>query len=351
MPESKSVQRLTGLDLARFLAFCGMVIVNFKIVMGVGVSTSPLDMFAIALEGRAAATFIVLAGLGLGLSSTYRDRNHTVSTTLARSAFLLAVGLLNMMIFEADIIHYYAFYFLFGVYLLTYSTKALCLLIVILNLAFMALLFIVDYEAGWDFTTFAYEGFWTPTGFIRNLFYNGWHPFIPWLGFFVLGVVLSRLPLTRTSTQIILMGLGLAALLFAETSATIAQPLLADMDPELAELATTSPLPPTPLYFLAGSGAAAMVIGLCLFIAPWLEKTGMLKLVTPAGRQTLTLYIAHILLGMGTLEELGLLGNQSIENALLAAFLFCLAATLYALLWARHFKAGPIETLMRKLAG
>jgi len=94
-----------------------------------------------------------------------------------------------------------------------------------------------------------------------------------------------------------------------------------------------------------------MVIGLCLFIAPWLEKTGMLKLVTPAGRQTLTLYIAHILLGMGTLEELGLLGNQSIENALLAAFLFCLAATLYALLWARHFKAGPIETLMRKLAG
>ena len=71
----------------------------------------------------------------------------------------------------------------------------------------------------------------------------------------------------------------------------------------------------------------------------------------PAGRQTLTLYIAHILIGMGILEAAGLLGGQSPERAVLAAAVFCLAAMVYAYVWSRAFKRGPIEFLMRKLAG
>jgi len=54
---------------------------------------------------------------------------------------------------------------------------------------------------------------------------------------------------------------------------------------------------------------------------------------------------------MGTLETLGLLGNQSALSFLVASFIFCLLATLYALLWAYYFRLGPIEMLMRKLAG
>ena len=59
--------RLEGLDLARFLAFVGMVIVNFKIAMGAETGDGVLNLLTIALEGRAAATFVVLAGIGLGL--------------------------------------------------------------------------------------------------------------------------------------------------------------------------------------------------------------------------------------------------------------------------------------------
>jgi len=50
-------------------------------------------------------------------------------------------------------------------------------------LLFPLLLLIVDYEAGWDFTTLTYTGFWTIDGFVRNLFYNGFHPVIPWFAF------------------------------------------------------------------------------------------------------------------------------------------------------------------------
>lgn len=61
--------RLEGLDLARYVAFVGMVIVNFKIAMGAEGGEGLLNLLTTALEGRAAATFVVLAGIGLGLAA------------------------------------------------------------------------------------------------------------------------------------------------------------------------------------------------------------------------------------------------------------------------------------------
>ncbi len=58
--------RIDGLDLARYLALVGMVIVNFSIVMGADNDTGWAHAFAQSLSGRAAATFVVLAGIGLG---------------------------------------------------------------------------------------------------------------------------------------------------------------------------------------------------------------------------------------------------------------------------------------------
>lgn len=61
-------------------------------------------------------------------------------------------------------------------------------------------------------------------------------------------------------------------------------------------------MPPGPAYMLTGAGAACSVIAACLWLArvrpgDWLEP------FTAAGRMTLTLYVGHILLGMGTLES------------------------------------------------
>jgi uncharacterized membrane protein YeiB len=63
-------QRIIGYDLARALAIFGMVVVNFKIVMGAEQNGPPwLTQLVGLLEGRAAATFVVLAGVGLSLLS------------------------------------------------------------------------------------------------------------------------------------------------------------------------------------------------------------------------------------------------------------------------------------------
>lgn len=342
--------RLEGLDLARFLAFVGMVIVNFKIAMGVEGGSGVLSLLTTALEGRAAATFVVLAGIGLGLAGL-KGLDQTVSVTIKRAVFLLVIGLLNMTIFDADILHYYAFYFLFGVFVLPLSSRALVGVLVGLNIAFVAMILTLNYDAGWNWDDYTYTGFWTPAGFIRNLFFNGWHPVVPWLGFLLFGIILSRMSLVKRATQWKLVLGGVIAFVAAESVSALLVTGLGPIDPELAALATTEPVPPMPLYTLAGLGAACVAVGGCLLISDRLKAMGVLRLLTPAGRQTLTLYIAHILFGMGTLEALGMLGGQTVAQAVGASLLFCFAATVYALIWARCFKRGPVEAVMRKLAG
>ena len=346
---SKS-NRLNGLDLARYVAFVGMVIVNFNVVMGAEDDMGLTGCFTKLLSGRAAATFVVLAGIGLGLASL-REQDQLITLTFKRAAFLFIVGLLNMVIFVGDILHYYAIYFLIGIFSLSLSSRKLFCLIISLNITFTIMILTLNYDAGWNWNNETYSGFWTLTGFVRNLFFNGWHPTIPWVGFFLFGIILSRISLGKKATQIKLIVGGTAAYVTAEGLSVLFIAQIAPIDPEFAQLMTTTPLPPMPLYTLAGSGAACIVIGVCLLISKKLEAVGILHVLVPAGRQTLTLYIAHILIGMGTLKALNMLGGQSATLALGSAILFSLVAGIYAFIWAKWFNRGPIETLMRKIAG
>ncbi|MBB4265421.1 DUF418 domain-containing protein [Roseospira visakhapatnamensis] len=343
--------RLDGLDVARFAAFVGMVIVNFRIAMGAEETASgPLAVLVSTLEGRAAATFVVLAGIGLGLGARREGSHATLPVTLRRAVFLLAVGLLNTLIFDADILHYYAVYFFLAVFCVAAPNRGLIGLIAAVNVIFMVMLATLTYDAGWDWTTYTYADFWTPLGFVRNLFFNGWHPVFPWFGFLLFGILLSRLRLSDARIQRRLIVLGAAALALAETVSAGLR-VWAAGDPALLEVITTGPIPPTPLYTVAGTGAAALVIGLCLLGAPRLARLGVVAVLAPAGRQTLTLYIAHILIGMGTLEALGLLGGQPLPVALGAAAAFCALSVVYALAWSRWIGRGPVEAVMRRLAG
>ena len=352
MIEKNLAGRLDGLDLARFIAFMGMVIVNFKIAMGAeGTHDGLISLITVALEGRAAATFVVLAGIGLGLATTRSGQAQPVSVTLKRAAFLLAIGLLNSLVFDADILHYYAFYFFFGVFCLPASARALVCLILILNLTFVAMILAFNYDTGWDWTDYSYADFWTPAGFTRNLFFNGWHPVIPWLSFLLFGILIARLKLDKRSVQIRMILLGSVIFLVNEILSAFLTNMTVSANTDCVALFGTGPVPPMPLYTVAGMSVATATIGICLRISGWCQHSAILKMITPAGRQTLTLYIAHILIGMGTLEELGLLGGQSLAAAVSAALLFCILATVYAYFWSKLFKRGPIEIVKRKIAG
>src|SRR5256885_13968422 len=86
-----------------------MVFVNFKQAMHPALQEPGwLLSFFHFLEGKASATFVVLAGLGLVLATRSLEPATARLWTLRRALFLLVAGGMNLLIFPADIIHYYA---------------------------------------------------------------------------------------------------------------------------------------------------------------------------------------------------------------------------------------------------
>ena len=166
--------RIEGFDLARAVAFLGMVFVNFRVALATE-DGSPrwLTWLDTRLDGRASATFVILAGVGLSLlSRCARETGDRAAlavvrrTLFLRAAFLFVIGLLYWSIWPADILHYYGVFLAVGALLLTAPDQWLLGLASILVVLFALLLIIgVDYNAGWDWRTLTYHGFWTPRGF------------------------------------------------------------------------------------------------------------------------------------------------------------------------------------------
>ncbi len=344
-------RRLIGLDLARFVALVGMVIVNFDVVMVTRGIDQEASGIASWLAGRAAATFVVLAGIGIGLGATSKPWRQTYATNLKRVLFLLVLGLGNSLIFSADIIHYYAIYFLFAIVFLRAPSWMLWGTIASLIIGFVLLVLTLEYDTGWNWQAFEYDGFWTPSGFVRNLFFNGWHPVVPWFSFVLYGIWLSRLDLQNRSIQRKLLAGGCISFVSVTLLSGWLMQSMSRIDEGAAILFATDPVPPMPLYLIAGGSAASLAIGACLLIEPRVQSTRAHTMMIAAGRQTLTLYIAHILVGMGLLESLGMIGGQTAATAVTVSVIFCVAATLFAWGWSRKFERGPLEWLMRRLTG
>lgn len=331
--------RLIGLDIARFLAFAGMVLVNFRIAAGVTPGLDPYSQLTNAMEGRAAALFVLLAGVGFSMGRSKR------ATVLARAAVLFAFGMANMILFDADILHYYALYFLVGLAFLNAPPRMLIIGAIALVLASLAGLILLDYDRGWNWETLVYQDYWTLSGFLRHSFYNGWHPVLPWAAFFLIGMWVGQQRLTETRTQLRLAatGLGLAVAATALSWSIT--------DPELIEITALSPIPPGPLYMVAATGTALVVLSTILLLTTRARAPAPVQWMAQTGRQALTLYIAHIYIGMGTLETLGWLDGRLDPAAIfMISSGFILLSVVYALLWRRIASRGPAEALLRSIS-
>ncbi|WP_167230142.1 DUF418 domain-containing protein [Massilia rubra] len=352
-------QRILGFDLARSLAVIGMVIVNFKIVMHASTPDAPwwLAIFD-ALDGRASALFVVLAGIGLSLlSKRARESGDAAALRAARggilkrAAFLFVAGLLYVQVWPADILHYYGAYMVIGALALSWRGGAVLAAAAAMLAGFVLLAALFDYGAGWNWDTLAYAGFWTPTGFLRNLFFNGFHPVFPWAGFLLLGMALGRVDLqSPTALQRVFIG-GLAMGVAAESAMAIGALFAAPAGGIWQHLWSSGPLPPLPLYWIAAAGDAMAVIAACVWIGQRWPHARLLTPLVHTGQLALTLYIAHVVIGMGVLEALGLLNGRTLAFAIGSALVFSAAAILCAHLWRRRFALGPVESLMRRCTG
>ncbi|RDY61053.1 DUF418 domain-containing protein [Flagellimonas nanhaiensis] len=355
-------KRIIGIDVARALAVFGMVIVHFKIVFG-DTGNDWLKAFANLFDGKAAATFVVLAGIGLALMTNSALKNgdvqklRTAKRRIAKRAlFLFVVGLSYLWIWPADILHSYAFYMLVTLLLIARKSNEIPIWIVGAILLFPALLLFLNYETGWDFTTLEYVDFWTVKGFTRNLLFNGFNPVVPWVAFMLYGLWYGRKDLNDTAFVKKSFVIGLVSFIVIQLiSYTLLQYSSGDeiqYNEDLKAFFGTDPMPPMPIFMLNGIAIATTVISGCILLARKYENNFIIKTLYKTGRLALTFYVAHVVIGIGFMEELGPkeLGTYSIVFSVAYALVFSLVCMLFALVWTKYRKAGPLEWVMRKVS-
>jgi len=213
-----------------------------------------------------------------------------------------------------------------------------------------------NYDTGWNFETFVYSDLWSVSGFFRNLFYNGFHPVIPWTAFMFLGLWFGKQDLSNEkfikksilvsiSVFIIMLFIskGLIAVLSEGNQATLL---------ELKQVLGTSPMPPLPIYMISGSSIAVFIISMSILIAKKYETNFIIVALTKTGQLALTFYVAHVIIGMGIVEFINpeKMGKYSIEFSIIYALVFSVFCVLFAVIWTKYKKTGPLEWVMRKIA-
>ena len=357
-------QRVLGFDVARALAIFGMVIVNFKIAMNATDGNQLLANFAQLFEGRASALFVILAGVGVTfLTNRARKSNdqQLISdgrlSLVKRGILLIAIGLAYTPIWEADILHFYGFYFLIAAAIYRINDRSMFLVSVLIMVSFPILMIFFNYEQNWDWATLEYKNLWTVDGMVRHILFNGFHPVFPWAAFLVFGMWLGRQELSRHSVRTRLLIWSVIILLVTEVSFYLIRTALGDSgglemtSEEVQFLFSVSIIPPLPQYLISAASSAVIILIASLHFSEKYAGSNVIKWLYKTGQLSLTLYVAHVIIGMGFLDSFGVLENQTIDFSLLSAAIFCVIGGVFSVIWLKYFKMGPLEALFRKVAG
>ena len=355
--------RIIGFDLARAYAIFGMFIVNFNFCFGsIWETTDLLGRFLNLFVGNSTAIFIILAGAGLSLLSSKSNGNKGMAkdirnVVLKRSWFLFTLGLLLYTWWPGDILHFYGGYMHIAAFLLFASNRQLMISAIFAILVFHALLLIIPVETGWDFTKFQPVDFWTPTGFLRNTFYNGWNSIFPWIAYFFLGMWIGRLQWADKKVKKRIFILGLALFVTFQLLRILAkQQLFNDF---VTGYIMSEYFPPYLPFMFITAGFAMMVISLLYVVGEKAKDHKIIRGLSQTGRMTLTHYVLHLTIGMLMLSQLtNLEYTANVQSGMHASPLFiliftvayCLITVLFSVVWSKYYKHGPLESIMRKFS-
>jgi len=357
-------QRIIGFDLARAYAIFGMFIVNFNFSFGsIMAPTEPMGHFLNIFTGNSTAIFIICAGMGVSLMTNRLEYSREEQATLKakilkRSWFLFALGLLLYNWWSGDILHFYGGYLHVAALLLFVPKRYYLWGALLAVVGFHLLLLLIPINTSWDFTTFKYLDFWTPVGFLRNTFYNGWNSLFPWISYFLVGMWLGRLDWQQKGAKrkVFLVGL-LVFILIQGLRLLVRQHLFS---PFWSNYLMAEYFPPYLPFVLVTMAFALMVIPACMTIGDTFPTHWLVVALQKTGQLTLSNYVIHLTLGMLLLAGLtgkhytGLLTVQkpTAPGYILGySFAFYLASVIFSNWWRKRFRNGPLETVMRKISG
>jgi uncharacterized protein len=367
-------RRVEGYDLARGLAIWGMVTVHFRLVMAFH-ARQPAWLHSVVemLDGRAAALFVILAGIGIALRTAGAGSKSPIPAEVTadkptwaagndrrllfnRGVCLLIVGFLNLTIWEGDILRVYGISLIVTALIVDASDRALLTASGFFLLGFLILMGVADYNAEWEWATFTYNNLWTLRGSVRNLFFNGFRSVFPWTGLLLFGFWLGRQLVADRFSRRRLLAWSLAIALATEIASALTVGYFRKHNPGLDEadiiaLFGTVSMPPLPAFLLAAASTSVAIIAGSLLVADRYPKALPVRALVACGQMAFTWYVFHIVIGLGTLLKLGYVDNQSLTAAVVTAAGFFLVISLISLAVRRAGRRGPLEWLLRKVAG
>lgn len=327
--------RRGGVDLARGLAVVAMAAAHFERALSNQLGPAWLEQALRAPNGRASALFVVLAGIGTSLLVD-RDRRRGQARVAARALVVLAAGYGFVQLWEADVLHVYGVLLLLAAALARAGAAALACAIFVAMMGPVAFVASgLDLDQGWVLGRVEYRDLWTLEGHVRHFVFNGYYPLYPWIAFILYGVWLGRRPARVAS----LTAASAAVWLGAEAAGWW-------LTPRLGPIASTSAVPGGPLFVVAATALATLVLS----ISERVVGSGRGDALARLGRFSLTLYVLHVIVGIGVFDKLHQLGSLSLVQVLAWWALFVWAALLGTRAWSARFRRGPLEALLRRLS-
>jgi uncharacterized membrane protein len=369
--------RLVGIDAARGIALIGMMAVhNIEPEDGDGNRT----LAWVLSDGKSAALFALLAGVGVAFASGSRRGSHgrawlaNSASLVVRASVIGTVGLLLGLVVPRDyaavILPYYALLFVLAIPLLPLSIRSLLIIATAVTIVMPIISHLLRrHLAPPDLTNLTFADLAArPLHVLAELSLTGIYPALPWAAYLCVGLAVGRSLLTSRRTLLIMTVAGLGVVAVAVTVSRVFLDVVggrADLTTVALRsmtssqfhdllalgpdgitptdswwwLATMAPHSATPLDLAYTIGVGLAVLGTCLVIGR--TTTALLRPLAAAGSMTLTLYCLHLLMLSSPLVPGGMRGFL-IQTA---------AVVVFALLWSRHHARGPLEDIVARLTG
>ncbi len=383
MPASPgpSMGRLVGVDLARALAVFGMYVVH--IGPPLSATSGVASWIRYISDGHSSVLFATLAGFSLMLLAGRREPKTGLAGRQAkariaiRAVVLLALGTVMAMEFGGVIIlGFYGVYFLLALPLVRLRARTLAIIaaafaIVTPQLAF-ALTSLLTSSVQQSINAYDPLRRLSEVG-VLDLLLTGFYPALTWMSFVIAGMALGRLDLSSGAVQRRLAALGAAltaaaygtSLLLAGKGAlrSLAEdgpssggsgsmppasgsvPLDGGSFPDMPAslLLTAGPHSGTTFDIIGSVGVAILVIvGATVAMDRLPRLRRLAKPVIAVGTMSLTAYVGHFVIQ----PALSLPAGTGTQQSWAPLLMFVLGAIVFAAIWSRFFRRGPLEYLL-----
>ena len=362
--------RISSLDITRALALIGVVVMNYHAYLNKSAAFYPerpsfaeriFNPLSGILSTRFAATFVLVAGMGIALlvQPAIQSENATfiraTQMKLARRGlFLYAVGAAVQWIWPGTILFYYGAFFLIAAVICTWSNRSLLAVSAVSIAVSTGLTAWRGYRSfEGDFTQWLSPTPNSPRNLLIRTFFDYTHPVFPWITFICAGIILGRnlQRLAQLRKQIMVWsGVTLLVTYFIRTFA-MPDSIATRTDYVLQRVLSTNNHDHALLHVTATLAVALLAFCTVSLITDSRKEHQAVEFLARTGHMTLSIYLAHVVIFNLVVNWLDWVRPTGLDTALALGLAFYLTAVPISSLYFRRFGIGPFERVYRAFGG